>query len=194
MSTFELYWELGLNHIADFKGYDHILFILTLCAVYRFVHWKKVLILITAFTLGHTTTLLLASLKLVAVKANWIEFLIPLTIFATATGNILQRKEDFSKKHHTIKYGFALFFGLIHGMGFSNYLRALLGDSESLIGPLFSFNLGIEVGQILIVSVILSLSALFTGFLKLPHREWNLIISGAGLGISLILMIERFPY
>lgn len=194
MSIFELYFKLGLQHIADLKGYDHILFILTLCVVYRFAEWKKVLILVTAFTLGHSLTLALASLDLVRIDGDLIEFLIPLTIFLTALTNVLTGKKKASALQHYIKYGAALFFGLIHGLGFSNYLRALLGSEKGLVLPLFSFNVGIEVGQILIVTSILVLSMLVVDLLKFPRRDWNLLLSGAGLGISIVLMIERFPF
>ncbi len=194
MSTFQLYFTLGLQHIADFKGYDHILFIVVLCAVYQLKHWKKILILITAFTIGHSASLLLATLDLVRISGNLIEFLIPVTILLTAIGNILQRKESYSIGHHKYKYALALFFGLIHGMGFSNYLRALLSDESNLIGPLFSFNLGIELGQILIVSGFILAGIIIINGLKAKSREWNLVISGAGLGISLILIFERLPF
>ena len=194
MNTFQLYLTLGLQHIADFKGYDHILFIVTLCAVYQLRDWKKILILVTAFTTGHSLTLVLATLKIVHIPSALIEFLIPVTIFLTAIGNLLQKKEGFSKSHHRFKYSLALFFGLIHGLGFSNYLRALLSDEKNMIGPLFSFNVGIEIGQLIIVSTFMLLGLFFIQYLKSKPREWNLVFSGAGMGISLILMVERFPY
>ncbi len=189
-----MYLSLGLQHIADFKGYDHILFIITLCAVYNIQNWKKILILITAFTVGHSLTLVLATIDLVRVSAAWIEFLIPVTILVTALGNIIQRKIDFSKTLHRFKYFVALFFGLIHGLGFSNYLRSLLGAEDNILLPLFSFNLGIELGQLIIVSTFLLLGILFVRFLGADKREWNLVVSGAGLGISLLLIIERLPF
>jgi len=194
MSIFELYFKLGLQHIADLKGYDHILFILTLCVVYRLVEWKKVLILVTAFTLGHSLTLALATLDLVRVNSDLIEFLIPLTIFLTAMVNVFTGKKKVSALQHILKYCAALFFGLIHGLGFSNYLRSLLGSEKGLALPLFSFNMGIEVGQLLIVVSIILLTMLVVEVLKFPRREWNLLLSGAGLGVSLVLMIERFPF
>jgi len=193
MSIFELYLSLGFKHIADLVGYDHILFIITLCAVYKHVEWKRILILITAFTIGHSITLALATLNILKISTRLIEFLIPITILFTAIGNIIQKKENVSMKLHYFKYGMALFFGLIHGLGFSNYLRSLLGMEDSIIGPLFSFNLGIELGQLIIVFAILLISYLFIEKLKLKRREWDLILSGAGIGISLILIIERLP-
>jgi len=194
MSIFELYFKLGIEHIADLKGYDHILFILTLCVVYRLSEWRKLLILITAFTIGHSLTLVLATLNLLRIDGDLIEWLIPLTIFITALANVLMDRKQYSHALHKFKYLAALFFGLIHGLGFSNYLRALLGSEKSMLLPLFSFNLGIEIGQILIVAIILLLSMVVVDLLKYPRRDWHLILSGAGLGISLILMIERFPF
>jgi hypothetical protein len=194
MSLFELYFKLGLQHIADFKGYDHILFILILCAVYSIKEWKRVLILITAFTIGHSLTLAMATLDLIRVDGDLIEFLIPLTIFLTALANVLSRKQHVSTLLHYLKYAAALFFGLIHGLGFSNYLRSLLGAEKGLALPLFSFNVGIEIGQILIVSIIMGLTLLVVDLMKFPRREWHILLSGAGLGVSLILMFERFPF
>ena len=194
MSLFELYFKLGLQHIADLKGYDHILFILILCAVYSFKEWRRVLILVTAFTIGHSLTLALATLDLIRVDGDVIEFLIPLTIFITALANVLTKNQKVSTFHHYLKYTAALFFGLIHGLGFSNYLRSLLGSEKGLLLPLFSFNIGIEMGQVLIVSVIILLTFLLVDLLKFPRRDWHILLSGAGMGISLILMFERFPF
>lgn len=194
MSVFQLYLELGIDHIMDFRGYDHILFILTLCAVYFFREWKRVLILVTAFTIGHSTTLVLATLDIVKISSGLIEFLIPLTIFLTALFNATYKSEKVNRQLHRLKYAAALFFGLIHGLGFSTYLRNLLGSESSLAKPLLAFNIGIELGQIIVVLVIMSLTWLVVNVLQARRREWNLVISGAGLGISLVMMIERFPW
>ena len=194
MSVFELYLKLGLQHIADLKGYDHILFILTLCVVYSLKEWKRVLILITAFTIGHSLTLVLATLDLIRVDGDLIEFLIPLTIFLTALANLFAGRRSVSTLHHYLKYGAALFFGLIHGLGFSNYLRSLLGAERGLALPLFSFNVGIELGQIIIVTIIMLLTKVAVDLLGMQKREWHVMLSGAGLGISLVLMIERYPF
>ena len=193
MSIFELYLKLGFQHIADIKGYDHILFILTLCGIYLLSQWRNVLILVTAFTIGHSITLALATLNIVRVSTAWVEFLIPLTIFVTALGNIFYKGVSFSKGLHRFKYALALFFGLIHGLGFSNYLRQLLGMEDNIVVPLFAFNVGLELGQILILLIILLIAQLFISVFSAPRREWNLVISGASLGVSLILMLERLP-
>lgn len=194
MSLFELYFKLGLEHIADLKGYDHILFILTLCALYSLKDWKRILILVTAFTIGHSLTLVLATLDLIRVDGDLIEFLIPLTIFLTALSNLFARKSTVNPLIYYLKYSAALFFGLIHGLGFSNYLRSLLGSERGLALPLFSFNVGIEAGQILIVVLFIILSKVVVDLLGFPKREWHVLLSGAGLGISLTLMIERYPF
>jgi len=194
MSVFGLYFKLGTSHITDLQGYDHILFLIVLCAVYSFKQWKQVLILITAFTIGHCTTLLLATFNVLKVSTAWIEFLIPVTILITAIANIIQKKDGVNRNLHLVKYASALFFGLIHGLGFSNYLRSLLGSESNLIKPLFAFNLGIELGQIIIVVFIFVLTFIVVNLMMLKRRDWNLLLSGAGLGISLILILERFPF
>ena len=191
MSLFGIYLQLGFDHIIDYQAFDHILFIVTLTAVYRFTHWKKVLILVTAFTIGHTTTLALATLNIVNIDASIIEFLIPLTIFITAIGNIVNQKQDFNSRLHHFKYLTAMFFGLIHGLGFSNYLKSLLGREQSIVKPLFAFNLGLELGQIVIVLTILAAASIAFRYFHVKMREWTLVLSGAGLGVSLMLMIER---
>ncbi len=194
MSIFQLYLNLGINHIADFRSYDHILFITCLCAVYLLKQWKQILVLITAFTIGHTTSLILATLKIIVFPVSIIEFLIPITIFITAFWNLFIKADNISIKTHYIKYITAIFFGLIHGMGFSNFLQTLLGKESSILMPLFSFNVGIELGQIIIVSIILLVSYVLTSWFKVSRRDWIFIFSGAGLGVSLTLMIDRFPW
>lgn len=190
-SAFGVYFQLGIEHIADLQAYDHIVFIIALCAIYELRDWRRVAILVTAFTIGHSLTLALAALDLIQVSAALIEFLIPATIFATAIYNVWRKPE--TEKAHTVilNYAFALFFGFIHGMGFSNYLRSLLAEDESLLTALFSFNLGIEAGQLGIVAVITVLAYIFMQVLKVKQREWNLFVSGMAAGIALILMVDR---
>ena len=194
MTTFSLYLTLGIEHISDLRGYDHILFLAVLCAVYGLRQWTKVLILVTAFTIGHTLTLALATLDILRVSSNLVEFLIPLTILVTAVWNVSHGTERVGSVSHRFKYATALFFGLIHGLGFSNYLRSLLGSERELVLPLFSFNLGLELGQIMIVGIVLLVSFLLVEVLGVKKRDWNLLLSGAAIGISLILCIERWPF
>jgi len=192
MSEFQLYLKLGIDHIADFLSFDHILFIVSLCVVYPLKQWKKILILVTAFTIGHSLTLALATLRLITVETALIEFLIPATIFVTASGNLFQKSDNFNSKLHNFKYLAALFFGLIHGMGFSNYLSSLLGKVGNLIIPLFAFNIGIELGQLMIIISIITLSVLFIDISGTKRREWVLVWSGGALGVATVLMIQRW--
>lgn len=183
--------KLGYDHILDPSGYDHILFVMTLCAVFAPKDWKKVLILVTAFTVGHSLTLALAGLKIVKVNSDFIEFLIPLTIAITAILNVLpKRKEKVQQAWFSWHYVLALGFGLIHGLGFSNYFGMLMGKNADIVQPLFLFNLGVELGQIVIVLVFMALAYVFLNFLKVPLKNWTLFVSGAGFGIALSLMMS----
>jgi len=190
MSTFEAYLKIGFQHIADVTAYDHILFIIALCAIYKVNQWRHILILVTAFTIGHSVTLALSTLNFILVPSAIIEFLIPVTILLTAIFNIVRREGEISPLNMRINYGLALFFGLIHGMGFSNSLKELLAKEESIIQPLLAFNIGLELGQLMIVAIILIFSMIFLNGLSVKHREWNLFVSGAAAGIAFILMTE----
>lgn len=192
MGEFALYFGLGREHILDYaNGYDHILFVVALCALYVWRDWKKILILVTAFTIGHSITLALATLQLITIKAELVEFLIPLTIFTTAVSNLFKKDEVGSSQRVQVNYVFALFFGLIHGMGFSNYLRALLGKSGSILSPLLAFNLGLELGQIIVVSLFLVISYILVDWMKVNRRDWKMVISSAIAGIAFILIKDR---
>ena len=191
MGSFDFYIQLGFKHISDFAGYDHMLFLVALCAIYKIQQWKSILILVTAFTIGHSVTLILSSLDIVTIPSNIIEFLIPVTIFLTALNNVVGPSPSDKTARMSKNYWMALFFGFIHGMGFSNYFKALLMDSSSITAPLLGFNIGIELGQILVVFFIVSIAHLVTSKLGVKHREWNLFISGAAAGMSLIFMLEN---
>jgi hydrogenase/urease accessory protein HupE len=191
MHPFLFYLKLGFEHIADLAGFDHILFLVALCAIYRIEQWRKILILVTAFTIGHSLTLVLVSFEMFSIPSNIIKFLIPLTIFLTALHNIMgvnKEKESIKMKRN---YAMALFFGMIHGMDFSNYFKALIMDPSDIVVPLLGFNVGIELGQLLIVLFIVGIAFLFLNVLKVKHREWNLFISGAAAGKSLISMLDN---
>lgn len=195
MSIFNLYFELGIEHILDFRSYDHILFITTLVAVYLVKQWRQIIVLITAFTIGHATTLILSTLNLISVNPNIVEFLIPVTIIITSLSNIVDKTTyNTNKKLYYLRYAISIFFGLIHGLGFSSYLKSMLSMSDDLFTPLLAFNVGIETGQFIVVSIIMGLSYLFIDKIKIPHKNWNLFISGAGFGIALILALERLSF
>lgn len=192
MSEFSLYLTLGRDHILDYaNGYDHILFVLALCSVYVIGDWKKILILVTAFTLGHSVTLALATLQIISVDTALVELLIPITILITAISNLFKKVDATRHGNIQVNYGFALFFGLIHGMGFSNYLRAILGKDHSIITQLLAFNLGLEFGQIIVVALFLFISYILVDLVKVARRDWNLILSSAIAGIAMILIKDR---
>ena len=190
MQLFPFYLQIGFEHISNLAGYDHILFLVALCAVYRLEQWRKIIILVTAFTLGHCVTLVLASTDVVSIRSDIIEFLIPVTILLTALQNVINHRAQPSQSQMRRIYFMALFFGFIHGMGFSNYFRALLMGDGSVLIPLLGFNIGIELGQLLVVAIVLSIAFLVMRVLKVQHRDWNLFVSGAAAGMSLMLMAE----
>lgn len=191
MSEFALYFGLGKEHILDSDGYDHILFVVALCTLFSLHQWKQVLILVTAFTIGHSITLALATLEIINVEAELIEFLIPVTIFITAVSNIFRKDDGHSRWGLRLNYVYAIFFGLIHGMGFSNYLRSILGRDESIITQLLAFNLGLELGQLIIVAFFLVLGFILIDLFGVNRRDWKLVISSAVAGIAVILIKDK---
>ena len=188
MTSFELYFKLGLQHILDLQGFDHILFILALCAVYVARDWVKILLLITAFTLGHSLTLALATFQIIEIRSEVIEFLIPVTIAFTALLTLIKPKPN-SGKGVQLNYLLALVFGLIHGLGFSNYLRSLLGKEASIWQPLLAFNVGLEIGQIVIVASFLLITSL-VHLAGMNRKEWTLILSAFILGVACMMLLE----
>ena len=200
-SIFSTFLTLGFEHISDIKAYDHILFLVALCAIYRLTEWKKVLLLVTAFTIGHSITLALAALDMISFSTKIVEFLIPVTILITSLFNVSRRQEVegestvFNKKIN-LNYLFALFFGTIHGMGFSNFLRSTImpGEEDTFITQLLAFNVGVELGQLMIVAIILAMAFLALNIFKVKQREWNLFVSGAAAGVAIILMMDTWPF
>jgi hypothetical protein len=190
MSQFEIYFKTGFEHIADLQGLDHILFLVALCLRYQFADWRKILVLVTAFTIGHSVTLALSVLDMVNYSVRWIEFLIPVTIVITAISNLFIKKFAFKSRFPAI-YFFALVFGLIHGLGFSSYLKSQLGADTGIVGQLLAFNLGLEVGQLMIVTAVLLISFIFVSVLKCNRREYLLYISGGVFALALQMSIER---
>ncbi len=190
MNEFAFYFDLGLDHILDTNGYDRMAFIVSFAALYQLADWKRVLILVTAFTLGHSATLALATLQLVSVNRELIEFLIPTTILITALSNLFVDTRIVQQRKLNLNYLLAGGFGLIHGLGFSSYLQAILGKEESILNPLFAFNVGLEVGQIIIVGIFLLISFLFVSIFGVLHRDWKMIISSIVAGVAFTLMMD----
>jgi hypothetical protein len=196
MNEFWIWFSIGLQHILDWNGYDHILYVIALCAVFSVNEWKKLLILITAFTIGHSLTLAASSLNILTIKQNYIEILIPVTIILTCLVNMFYRRcfdkhVGYNKHNYTVNYSLALLFGFIHGMGFSYLLKAMLGKEENITFPLLSFNLGLEAGQLIIVAVVLLFSVFLARFTRIKKPDWILFISSAVFGISFLLFVQR---
>ena len=189
LESFKIYLQLGFEHISDLAGYDHILFIIALCAVYRLVQWRSILILVTAFTIGHSMTLALAAFNLVTINADLVELLIPVTIILTCLLNVLYK--EIHTKQIRLNYGITLFFGLIHGLGFSSQFSMLKSREQSIVDLLLPFNIGIELGQLIIVVFIMLLTYIFLDLLKVKQYAWNLFISGAAFGVAFVLVLER---
>ena len=189
MDEFQLYINLGLKHVLDWKAYDHVLFLIVLTVFYSFKDWKKVLWLITAFTLGHTLSLTLAAYNIIYVKMAIVEFLIPLTIFITAIYNIFKVKSP--PKNIKTNAFFALLFGLIHGLGFSSYFKILVDESEDKLLPLIEFAIGIEIAQITVVLFVLLFSFVVQNIFKRTKRDWVMIVSAIVIGIVIPMLIER---
>jgi len=193
MEDFNLYFKLGTEHILTWEALDHILFVTALCLRYITKDWRKVVILVTAFTIGHSITLAFAALGYLHFSKAWIEFLIPLTIVATAVNNLVQKTEDIKYPSGLpLIYFFALFFGLIHGMAYANTFLSLEGK-EGLFVHLLAFNAGIEVAQLLIVAIVLLLSFVFVQLLKISRLWWIRIVSIIILAASLKMAWERLP-
>jgi hypothetical protein len=192
MSDFAFYFKLGTEHILSPDAADHILFVTALCLRYLWKDWRKVVILVTAFTIGHSITLALSALNYIDFDADWIEFFIPLTIAATCVNNMIQRKTEQTRRLPLI-YFFALFFGLIHGLAFAGQFLSLEGK-QGLVGHLLAFNLGIEVAQLLIVLIVLALSYAVVQLAKLPRLLWLRGASVVILVFSLFWAYQRFPY
>lgn len=191
MSDFSFYFGIGWQHIMSWDALDHLLFIAALSAIYLLRDWKQVLILVTAFTIGHSLTLAMSVLDIIRFPSNWVEFLIPCTIVFTAASNLFQR--SFTTRSIRINYLLALLFGLIHGMGFANTIRFMLAGDQNITIPLLSFNLGLEAGQIVVVLILLLFAHLVVTVLKINRREWVIFLSAATLSLALKLALERIP-
>ncbi len=192
MGEFRFYFGLGWEHIMNWEALDHLLFITALATIYLLKDWKQVLILVTAFTIGHSLTLVLSVLDIIRFSSRWVEFLIPCTIVITTISNLFQKK--FTPKSIRINYFLALFFGLIHGMGFANAIRFMLAKDQSLGWGLFGFNVGLEAGQIIVVTVVLLLAWAISTLLKINRREWVIFVSAGIFSLALKMTLERLPF
>jgi cytochrome bd-type quinol oxidase subunit 2 len=178
--------------VLDWKAYDHILFLIVLCAAYTFSSLKQLLFLVTLFTLGHTLSLLLVNYNVVTVSSKLIEFLIPITILATALFNIFTAKKQKKGDKMGLFYIVTLFFGLIHGMGFASFFTAL--DSGGAFLTLLEFALGIEAAQIIVVILILILAFVFQTIFRYNKRDWILVVSALVIGMVIPMLIENWIF
>jgi hypothetical protein len=193
------YFEMGWGHIMSWDALDHLLFITALAIIYTLRDWKQVLILVTAFTIGHSLTLYLSARQVFSFEDKWVEFLIPVTIVITAMSNLFQKQ--FTKRSIRINYILALLFGLIHGMGFANTIRMMLPrNDKDIVWPLLQFNIGLEAGQIVVVLIILSATYIALNWIHriipaftIIRREWVIFISGGIFALSLMMALERIP-
>jgi phosphatidylserine synthase len=191
MQDLGFYFKLGWHHIIAWNALDHLLFVLALSAIYLIGNWRQVLILVTAFTIGHSLTLALSVYNIVRVDDKWVEFLIPVTIVVTAILNLLEK--NYEPRSLRLNYFLALFFGLIHGLGFANYIRFMVSKHESMGWSLFGFNIGLEAGQIAVVTAILFLGYLLVDKAGLKRKWWIWTLSIAALIIACKMAWERFP-
>jgi hypothetical protein len=192
MSDVWFYFTMGWQHIISLDALDHQLFILALTVLFTLKEWKRILILVTAFTIGHSITLALSTLNILTVPSRFVEFLIPCTIVITAVINII--KPAVANKKVQLNYILAMFFGLIHGLGFANALKFMLAEDQSLGWSLLSFNLGLEAGQIILVIILILLAHIFLTYLKTNRRYWIISISALVLVVSIKMAVERFPF
>ena len=191
MSEFWIYFEIGLRHVLDLSAYDHVLFLIALTVPYAFKDWKRLLLLVSIFTIGHTLALLLSVFGVIIIKGNLVEFLIPITILIVAFFNLFTAGKSSKNESISVVVFITLFFGIIHGLGFASYFKSLLGGSpQSKLLPLSEFALGIEAAQITVVFVVLILSYIVQTFFRFSKRDWTLVMSSFIIGVVLPMIIE----
>lgn len=191
MEQFSLFFKLGTQHIIDIYSVDHILFLMALSVIFLLKDWKKVMILIASFSVGHSITMVLAVLDIFNYNEMLMMFLMPMTILITGISNLLQGKENYNiYKYVNRNYFLALIFGFIHGFDFANYLKGIVANEPNIVRPLIAFNLGIQLGQIIIVSLFLLISTIFIGTFNFNRRDWVMVISSAIAGIAITMMFE----
>ncbi len=191
MSDFWIYFQIGLKHVLDIHAYDHVLFLIALTTPYLFKDWKRILLLVSVFTIGHTLALLLSVYGIIAIKVNIVEFLIPITILITAVFNLFTAGKASKNDGINLLFFVTLFFGIIHGLGFSNYFKTILGGSaNSKLLPLGEFALGIEAAQLVVVFVVLVISYIVQTIFRFSKRDWALVMSAFIIGVVVPMIIE----
>ncbi len=192
MSEFWIYFQIGLKHVLDIHSYDHVLFLIALAVPFSFKDWKRIVLLVSLFTIGHTMALVLSVFGIIAVKVSVVELLIPITILITALFNLFTAGKSNKKESINLVFFITLFFGIIHGLGFSNYFKSILGGSPtSKLLPLGEFALGIEAAQIVVVFIVLILSYLVQTVFRFSKRDWTLVMSAFIIGVVMPMIIEN---
>jgi hypothetical protein len=189
IESFLKFFELGLYHILNFDGYDHILFVMIISIPFIFKDWKHLLIFISLFTLGHSISLLLGVYDIVNLNVNVTEWLIPVTIFFTALYNVFTAGKS-NYRHSYLLYAVILFFGLVHGLGFSNAFKLLVSTKESTFMSIIEFAVGVEIGQLIIVTCVLIFNFIFQNIFRFSRRDWVLVISSIILGFIMPLIFK----
>lgn len=190
----ENFWfnvEYGMNHVLDINAYDHVLFLIVLTIPYLFKDWKRVLILVSVFTLGHTLSLALAAYGAITISASLVEFLIPLTILIVALFNVFTAGKGAKKEKIGVLFISTLFFGLIHGLGFGREFKMFIGSTESKLMPLIEFALGIEIAQVIIVFVVLFLGFVFQTVFRFSKRDWIMVVSSVVVGLVIPMLLNN---
>jgi len=182
--------QYGINHVLDFNGYDHVLFLMALTVPYTFRDWKRILILVSTFTLGHTLSLVLAAYNIVSINGSLVEFLIPITILIVALYNIFTAGKKSKEQKIGVLFLTTLFFGLIHGLGFAREFKMFIGKAESKVMPLIEFALGIEIAQVIIVFVVLFLGFFTQTIFRFSRRDWVMVLSAIVVGLVIPMLIE----
>ena len=190
LDSFLKFLELGLYHIVSFKSYDHILFLVVLSIPYLFKDWKRLLLLISSFTLGHTLSLLLGVYDIINLKSNVIEWLIPFTIIIMALYNVFTAGKSSKKSNPIIIFSIVLFFGFIHGLGFATAFESMVRADESTLLSVLEFALGIEIGQFVIVFCILFFGFLGQTIFRFSVRDWVMVLSAVVIGLMLPLIFN----
>ena len=191
MSEFWIYFQIGLKHVLDIHAYDHVLFLIALTVPYTFKDWKRILLLVTVFTVGHTLALILSVFGIIAVKVSLVEFLIPITILITAFYHLFTAGKPAKNDGLNLIFFVTLFFGIIHGLGFSNYFKTILGGTAtSKLLPLVEFALGIEAAQLVVVFVVLVISYIVQTVFRFSKRDWALVMSAFIIGVVIPMIVE----
>ncbi|MEC4047919.1 HupE/UreJ family protein [Flavobacterium sp. SUN046] len=192
MPDFWIFYKVGLNHVLDLHGYDHLLFLTVLTAPYILKDWKRLLVLVSIFTLGHTISLFLSAFNIIKLQSDIVELLIPITIFITAFYNLITAGKTSKKESVSFIGVVTLLFGIIHGLGFSNYFNSLLpGKPSEKLAPLLEFALGIESAQIIVVLAVFVLSFIVQTLFKFNRRDFILILSSFVIGVVVPLLINN---